>query len=224
MPSAKSILQGGPPATFVVFDSVSVRDASTSGWVVHRMESDTASAYRGASGFIGDRLHLSADGHTVVRRVEWTGEADYQLALARHVSRGTPADMSGAPEIRGEGTFRGWTAPGLRGPDPGAPAGVVIVATRHLRDPKSCTALIELMAGGGEWKQRFPGFVSATPHLGTDGRTFITYSAWVDDAAYKAWIADPRVTSGQEAIARLEVAPPEYQLCTIVPTVSSSRL
>ena len=224
MPSAESPLRGGPPATFVVFDSVTVRDASKSGWVIQRMGSDTASVFREASGFIGDRLHLSTDGHTVVRRVEWAGEADYQLALARHASSGAPADMSGAPEIRGENTFRGWTAPGLHGPDPAARPGVVVVATRHLRDAKSCTVLLELMAGSGDWKQRFPGFVSATPHLGTDGRTFITYSAWVDDAAYKSWISDPRITSGQEAIARLEVAPPEYQLCGIVPAAPSSRL
>ena len=224
MPSAESPRQGGPRATFVVFDSVTVRDSTTSGWVSHRMESDSASAYRGESGFLGDRLHVSANGHTVIRRMEWAGEADYQLAVARHASRGSPPDMRGAPEIAGEVTFRGWTAASLRGPDLAATPGVVVVATRHLRDPESCVSLLGLMAQSGEWKQRFPGFVAAIPHLGTDGRTFITYSAWVDDAAYRAWISDPRISSGQEAIARLEVAPPEYLLCGIVPAASLSRL
>jgi hypothetical protein len=60
------------------------------------------------------------------------------------------------------------------------------------------------------------GFVGATAYLSADGRTFLNYPRWVDEAAYRAYMADPRITEGQEDIAVLETAPPEFVECRIL--------
>ncbi|WP_394833061.1 hypothetical protein LVJ94_41820 [Pendulispora rubella] len=195
MPSAE------PPhahATFVSIERVAVHDAAAAARVIDDATT-RGSVFRATEGFLGDQIHQSADHHTVIHRVEWASEA-----------------AAAASGIRAVSAFLGWTAPALHGPNDTDVPGVASLATRHLRGRESYDALLALMAQSGAWKRNFPGFIFAIPHLGLDGRTFVMYTAWVDHSAYRAWISDPRLSVGQEEIARLEVAPPEYLLCEIV--------
>lgn len=109
--------------------------------------------------------------------------------------------------------WSGAEAPGIAGPAAGTAPAVAAVAVRHLRDPDSARSVLALLRRTGvEWKQTFPGFVAATPFLGADGTTLVNYPRWTSVASYDAWMADPRMRSGQQEVGEHESAPPEYHV------------
>jgi hypothetical protein len=145
------------------------------------------------------------DGGAVVIRAVWPDEASHRAT----------SGLAGRRGVLSTTTFGGTAAPGLHGPAAGRAPGIVAVATRHFAGRDSADAVLRLLGESGDWKRGFPGFISATPYLSHDGRTFVNYPMWVDEAAYRAWMADPRIAEGQQEIARLEVAPPEYLVCRV---------
>ncbi|MER6808878.1 antibiotic biosynthesis monooxygenase [Spirillospora sp. NPDC000708] len=193
MPSAEHT-EGAEHVTFEIFRT---DGPATAGALVE--------AAKGLLDPVTARVHTALDDMAVVIR---TVRPD---AASSHTT-GKLADHAG---VLSTTTFQGTSVPGLTGPEAGREPGIVAVATRHFAGRDSAAAVLRLLAGSGEWKRDFPGFISATPYLSPDGRTFVNYPMWVDEAAYRAWMADPRIAEGQEEIARLEVAPPEYLVCRV---------
>ncbi|WP_278314979.1 hypothetical protein [Lolliginicoccus levis] len=112
--------------------------------------------------------------------------------------------------------WSGNEAPGIAGPAAGASPAVAAVAVRHLRDPESASTVLALLQRtGAEWKQTFPGFVAATPFLGADGVTLVNYPRWASVASYDAWMAEPRMRSGQKEVGEHEIAAPEYHVLDV---------
>lgn len=153
-------------------------------------------------GPVSARIHLSLDGSTVVNG-QWWADAD-------HYRAGHRTDPAGSTTV--SGTQVAEIAGGSAGEHPG----FAVLATRHLGGPDDARLLRDLFCRSGEWKSRMAGFVGATAYLSADGRTFLNYPRWVDEAAYRAYMADPRITEGQEDIAVLETAPPEFVECRIL--------
>lgn len=109
--------------------------------------------------------------------------------------------------------WSGAEAPGIAGPAAGTAPAVAAVAVRHLRDTASARSVLALLRRTGvEWKQTFPGFVEATPFLGADGTTLVNYPRWTSVASYDAWMADPRMRSGQQEVGTHERAAPQYHV------------
>jgi quinol monooxygenase YgiN len=161
------------------------------------------------------RVHLDESSGIVVVRGVWAlptvGAISWDGYPGVQVLNAVASDS----RVKSSSRFVGAQAPGLTGPQWGRPPGIVAVATRHLAGPQAAATLLDLLARSGEWKRDFPGFIAATPYLSADRRTFINYAQWVDESAYQAWMADPRIGEGQREIAGLEVAAPEYLLCRL---------
>ncbi|MFD9322378.1 antibiotic biosynthesis monooxygenase family protein [Streptomyces sp. NPDC060053] len=206
-----------PEAGLVTFDVLVADGAETVPALVARITDDTTLRLRHSPGFLSSRVHVSADGRSVITRSLWRSEQDHREALRT----AEPADgrRSPAPTTT---AFRGRPAPAISGPALGRPPEVVAVATRHLRHPDCFPLLMDLLEDSAEWKRHHRGFISATPHLGLDGTTFVNYPMWADEDSYRAWMADPRISEGQEEIARLEAAEPEYLLCTVAAHIDAA--
>lgn len=178
--------------------------------------------------FVSARVHIGADGLSVVNRVQWVrarGCPSPRERFAHGPDTEVLRDLIRRPGVVSGTFFHGAPAPGLQGPEAHLSdrPGVVAVATRHLDGTdESFRELMDLLTRSGEWKRGFPGFISATPYIDPDRKTFINYPMWADERAYRAWMADPRISEGQEEIARLEVAPPEYLLCTVADQVDAA--
>lgn len=171
----------------------------------HRLVAALADWGAGARGLRSARVHLGLDRPLAAIRAEWSGENSARAA--------PDVPLAG---VRSQRSLSGIPAAGLTGPDPAAPGGVAAIAVRHLGGPEDAAAVLELLAASGSWKRRFDGFVSAQPCVSRDGRTLVNYPMWTRMDAYEAWMADPRVSEGQEEIARHEVAPAEYLLFRVV--------
>lgn len=155
-----------------------------------------------ADGLVSVRVHREIGGGAVVTRIEWADEAAANRAVL--------------PEALAAGIrFRGHADVGITGPAVDTPPGLIAVAVRHVSSREGAMALAGLLRETGEWKGNSPGFISATPYIGADGRSYVNYPQWTDRAAFEAYMADGRIPAGQEAVARFEVAPPEFTLCTL---------
>ncbi|MEV6655081.1 antibiotic biosynthesis monooxygenase [Streptomyces sp. NPDC051219] len=207
---------------FVTFGVLRVDGAETAAALVETVTEEVKKWVRHAPGFISSRVHVSTDGTTVVNRGEWTNEEAYRTSFQESPSGGVLHALGTRAGVLAATVFSGTPATPLEGPEAKAQPGVVVVATRHLGGPSAADAVLELLAGSGEWKRRFPGFISATPYVSREGTTFVNYPMWVNEVAYQAWMADPRISEGQEELARLEVAPPEYLLCTVAVQVDAA--
>ncbi|MFD3330421.1 putative quinol monooxygenase [Streptomyces sp. NPDC058701] len=213
-----------PEAGFVTFGVLRVDAPETAVALTETLTGEVEGWVRHTPGFISSRVHLSADRLTVVNRGEWTSEAAYRTSFQENPAGGVLHALGSRPGVLAATVFSGTPAPGVRGPEAEAAErpGVVVVATRHLDGHPAARRVLDLLAGSGEWKRDFPGFISATPYIDRDGTTFVNYPMWVSELAYQAWMADPRISEGQEELARLEVAPPEYVLCTVAAQVDAA--
>ncbi|WP_455354469.1 antibiotic biosynthesis monooxygenase [Streptomyces sp. SYSU K217416] len=211
-----------PEVGFVTFGVLRVDGPETAAALVETVTEEVRGWVRHTPGFISSRVHVSTDGTTVVNRGEWTSEEAYRTSFQESPSGGVLHALGTRPGVLAATVFSGTPATPLEGPEAAEQPGVVVVATRHLSGPSAADTVLEMLAGSGEWKRRFPGFISATPYVNREGTTFINYPMWVNEVAYQAWMADPRISEGQDQLARLEVAPPEYLLCTVAVQVDAS--
>ncbi|MGY3339704.1 quinol monooxygenase YgiN [Streptomyces filamentosus] len=214
MPDARAA-RPGREAGFVSFGVLRTTGPEAAADLVAVLKAEVTAWVRHTPGFVSSRVHLSADGATVVNRGEWTDEAAYRTSFRDNPAGGVLHGLGRRPGVVSATVFHGAPAPGVEGPETDARPGVVVVATRHLDGHGSARAVLDLLERSSEWKRGFPGFISATPYVDRDGTTFINYPMWVSEVAYRSWMADPRISEGQEELARLEVAPPEYVLCTV---------
>jgi quinol monooxygenase YgiN len=205
----------GAEPHFVTFGVLRTDGPETAGALVETLVRETREWVRHCAGFRSARVHVGTDGTTVVNRGEWSGASAYRTSFESHERAAVLQGLAGHPGVRAASVFRGSPAPGIDGPETAARPGIAVVAVRHLRDAAATAAVLGLLAESGAWKRTFPGFVSATPYVSEDGTTYINYPMWVSEEAYRSWMADPRIAEGQEEIARLEAAPPEYILCTV---------
>jgi heme-degrading monooxygenase HmoA len=189
---------------FAVFDIHQPDSAAEVPGIVAALAADVDTRMRHAPGLLLSRLHASLDGAVAVHHTRWATEPDY-----RH-GRG-----AGHPGGEAAVTLTGTVAGVIRGPSAGRPPGVVAIAIRHFSGPDPAAVVLGLLHRSAGWKQRHPGFIGAEVTLSADSRTFVNYPAWADRGAYDAWMADPRIATGQAEIARLESAPPRYLVCTV---------
>ncbi|MDR3081387.1 MAG: antibiotic biosynthesis monooxygenase [Streptomyces sp.] len=212
-----------PRVGFVTFGVLRVDGPETAASLVKILTGEVGSWVRYTEGFVSSRVHVSADGTTVINRGEWTSEAAYRTSFGTNPAGGVLHALGTRPGVLAATVFSGAPADGaIEGPEAGAQPGVVVVATRHLDGHDGAHQLLDLLAGSGEWKRDFPGFISVTPYLSEDGTEFVNYPMWVSEVAYQNWMADPRISEGQETLARLEVAPPEYVLCTVAAQIDAA--
>lgn len=172
------------------------------------------SGISGSEGFRGALLHLSHDESTVVVRADWRDESARSRALDDTPGGRVLTGLPERPGVLAADSFGGVPEAGIAGPDAGREPGVVVVAKRHVGGRRNARALVSLLHESGAWKSGFPGFVSANAYISPDGGTYVNYPRWVDESAYRAYMADPRNSAGQKKVARLEVAEPEFVLCT----------
>ncbi|MGP4087158.1 putative quinol monooxygenase [Streptomyces sp. KR55] len=204
-----------PEPGFVTFDTLTAEVPRTADELVEALVTEAAGRLRHSRGFIASRVHVSDDRRTVIHRCLWRDAADHHAAADRL------KELANRPGVQTAKAFGGTPAPGLHGPQLGAQPGRLAVATRYLH-PGSYDALADLLARSGAWKRHHKGFISATPHITPDGLTFVNYAMWATEDSYRAWMADPRISEGQEEIARLEAAPPEYVLCTVAADIAAA--
>jgi quinol monooxygenase YgiN len=209
-------------AGFVTFGVLRAAHRATATMLVDGMTSEAHENQRHVAGFVSSRIHLSLDGTTVVNRGRWASEADYRSYVRTASSGSELYGFSNRPGVLAATLFRGTPAPGIEGPAAAEKPGIMAVATRHIGGPESARAVVDLLRRTGEWKRYFPGFISATPYISQDGRTYVNYPQWVSEAAYHAYLADPRIADGQAEIARYEVAPPEFVLCRLVTNIEAT--
>ncbi|MBZ3906418.1 hypothetical protein [Streptomyces griseiscabiei] len=166
-------------------------------------------------GFLSSRIHLGLDGDVVVHSVAWRDETSARDGYPARVEEAL-LDRLGRKALLRTDLVGGTPEPGVRGPSANSPPGLVCVAVRHVADRAAAEAMADLLRRSGDWKKDFPGFVSATPYIGTDGRTYVNYPQWTDRGAFDAYMSDRRNVDGQQGISALEVAPPDLFLCTLV--------
>ncbi|MFJ7773356.1 hypothetical protein ACIQ1J_34495 [Streptomyces sp. NPDC097107] len=176
---------------------------------------------RHTDGFHSARTHVSLDGATVVQSGRWADEKRYRDSFLRHPEGRVLHTLGGRPEVRAASGFSGFPAAGVRGPAAGRAPGLVGFAVRRLTGPESARAVLGLLARSGEWKRTSPGFISASPYIGPDGTTFVNCPMWVDRDAYDSYMKHPDIAEGLEEVARLEVAPPEFLLCTVAADIGA---
>lgn len=209
----RTALQNG--THFAAFEVLRVDGAGTADALVASITREVGAWVSAAPGFLLSRVHVGLDGRAVVHHTRWTDEVCYRTSFLDAPDAGVLRGLGERPGVLASSVRRGSSAGGITGPAAGRPPGVVAVATRHFSGPGPARAVVDLLHRTGQWKRDFPGFVSATAYLGSDGRLFVNYPMWVDRSAYDAWMADPRIAEGQAEIARLEAAPPEYLVCTV---------
>ncbi|MEV7739865.1 antibiotic biosynthesis monooxygenase [Streptomyces sp. NPDC088921] len=197
---------GQKTAEFATLGILRVEGPDTAEALAERVAAEVDAWVRDVPGFLGWRFQVSLDGTTVVNHGLWTGRAHYHEGFVNHPAVEPLRDLAHRPGVLGATVRTGTAAPGLTGPSADRPPGIVAVATRHLGGHDAARGVLALLAASAEWKHHLPGFISAAPYLSEDGRTFMNYPMWVDEAAYRRWMSDPRISEGQEEIARLETA------------------
>lgn len=207
---------------FATFDILGVDGADTAATLAGRITDEMARWARHLPGFVIGRVQIGLDATTVVHHTLWTGEAAYRTWYLGSTASLVLAELAQGPGVLTTTAHSGVSAPGIEGPAAGREPGIVAIATRHLGGRGSADAVLDLLARSGDWKRRFPGFVSATPYLSQDRRTFVNYPMWEDEASYRAWMADPRISQGQQEIALLETAPPEYHVCSVTAQIPAT--
>lgn len=208
---------------FVTFGVLRADRPETADALVGLLTGEVTRWVRHTEGFVSSRVHVGTDGTTVVNRGEWTGEEAYRTSFEGNPEGAVLRSLGTRRGVLAASVFRGRpAAPPLEGPAVNARPGVAVVATRHLGDRASARTVLEMLADSGAWKRHHPGFVSAAPCVDEGGTTLVNYPTWVDETSYREWMADPRISEGQEELARLEVAPPEYLLCRVAAQVDAA--
>ncbi|ONI90818.1 hypothetical protein ALI144C_02365 [Actinosynnema sp. ALI-1.44] len=206
---------------FFTFETLRVDRPETAGVLADILVGEVRDHARHTAGFVTGRVHLGVDGTTVVSCGQWGSAADHSNSTKAGPGRGALGSLANRPEVTAATTFGGTRAAGVDGPAAAEPPGFVAVATRHVAGHESASAMVDLLVQSGEWKRDFPGFISATPYISLDGKTFVNYPQWVNEAAFHRYMAAPRIAEGQAAVASLEVAPAEFVLCRVVMTIDS---
>lgn len=173
-------------------------------------------------GFLSARLHLSLDRTTVVSRVEWAEQKHFVAAAENSPADSPLRTLSERPGVLSHTSFGGVPQSGLDGPAADRRAGIMCYALRHVGGRDNALALAALLRDAGGWKHLHPGFVSATPYISDDGSTYVNYPQWVDEDSFRAYMDHPENSAGQEAVARLESAPPHLVLCTLAEQIDAA--
>jgi quinol monooxygenase YgiN len=189
------------------FDILRVADAGEA----QRVAAEFAAMLGRQPGTMSSHLYVSDDGTAVVHCGQW-------LAGAPGGEDASPAGgplrrLSADHGVRSVRSLSGTLTVSIDGHDPAADPGYAVLAIRHVRDAGAAGELAKLLRGSGDWKQHAAGFIGASAYTTEDGHEFLNYPRWVDQAAYEAYMADPRIAEGQGAIAALEVAKPEFFRC-----------
>ncbi|MFD4575722.1 putative quinol monooxygenase [Streptomyces sp. NPDC058417] len=190
----------GPKASA---EAVAVVEAEVDAWI------------RDLDGFLSSRVHLALDGTAVVHSVAWRDELSARNTYPAGLAAAVVDRLGSAAALRTD-LVGGTPSAGVLGPDADRPPGLLCVAVRYVSGHEGAAAMADLLRGSGTWKRHFPGFVSATPYISPDGRTYVNYPQWLDREAFEAYMADERNAAGQPDIGALEVAPPDIVLCTLV--------
>ena len=170
-------------------------------------------------GLLAARVHMDLGGTVVVCRGQWASPAS---GIAGNPAALPLREIAEMPGVLTTTALSGVPAAGLQGPDAGRPPGIAMVATRHLADQESADAALKLLNATADWKRRFPGFISAIPYVSTDGTIFVNYPTWVDEPAYRAWMADPKIAEGQAEVAQLDVSSPEFLTCRVTADIGAA--
>ncbi|MFI8102729.1 antibiotic biosynthesis monooxygenase family protein [Streptomyces sp. NPDC086023] len=203
------------PEPFVTFDTWHTESRAAASGLADALAAELRDRYAPAPGFAFARVHLGLDGRTVVTCTEWDAQAHWTAAAAA-----LPAGAA----LRTEpgSAFRGTRAAHVAGPEAGTAPGIVSIATRHVGTAVAARSLLRHLLDTADWKRTFPGFVSATPFISLDGGTYLNYPQWTDEAAYRAYMTDPRNAAAQGGIAALEVAPPEFVMAVVHAQVTAA--
>jgi len=201
------------------FDIFRTEEAAAAGAVAEAAARKLRSVFGDLPGLLAARVHMDLGGTVVVCRGQWASpvsgsEGDPPVLPLREI-----AEM---PGVRTMTSLGGIPADGLKGPDAGRPPGIAVIATRHLADRESADAALKLLSATGDWKRRFPGFISAVPYVSSDGTLFVNYPTWVDEAAYRAWMADPRIAPAKAEVAQLDVSSPEFLTCRVTADIGAA--
>ncbi|GLU48676.1 antibiotic biosynthesis monooxygenase [Nocardiopsis ansamitocini] len=208
-------------AGFVSFGILETNSPEAAADLVDALTSEVRQWARATPGFLSARIHVSVDRTAVVHRSEWATDSDYQDSFVDTARGKTLRELARLPGIVSATSVHAFPLDGLEGPEAGKEPGIVAVAVRHFANRDAVDGVMELLMSSGEWKRNFPGFISASPCVSADGTTFVNYPMWVDESAQHSWMKDPRISEGQEEIARLEAAPPEYFICTPVAYITA---
>ncbi|MFG1885547.1 antibiotic biosynthesis monooxygenase [Micromonospora sp. NPDC049102] len=200
---------------FAAFGIFRLAEPADAGEFVAALAAVVDARARTTPGFLLSRVHLTLDGSTLVHHTRWTSEQNYRLWCPDDAALGEPGPPYRHAAVRTAVTVTGIAAGGIRGPAVGQPPRVAAVAIRHFAGPEPAAAVLGLLHRSGQWKRDHPGFIAADVCLSADGRTFVNYPVWTGRGAYEAWMADPRISAGQAEVARLELAPPQYFVCTV---------
>lgn len=190
-------------ASFAVLQAVGSDEAE-------RAAGRLAAMLRQQPGRAASAIYLSLDGTAVVHCGWWAAGPGQPTGNPSH---GLLRALAREPGIRSLRSLGGTLAASIDGPAADQVPGAAVLAIRHVRDRTAATELARLLISTGEWKRDLPGFIGAAAYVSANGRDFINYPRWVDEAAYRAYMADPRIAGGQDAIARNETAPPEFIRC-----------
>lgn len=201
------------------FDIFRTEGAAAAEAVAEATARKLRSVFGDLPGLLAARVHVDLGGTVVVCRGQWASPVSG--------SAGDPAvlplrEIAEMPGVLTMTTLGGIPAEGLQGPDAGRPPGIAVIATRHLADRESADAALKLLSATGDWKRRFPGFISAVPYVSIDGTLFVNYPTWVDEAAYRAWMADPKIAPAKAEVARLDVSSPEFLTCRVTADIGAA--
>ncbi|ANN15837.1 hypothetical protein SD37_09370 [Amycolatopsis orientalis] len=215
-----SVKPGASPVGFASIETLRIVDSGELRTFVDLLAHEVHACDVFARGFISAQICVSLDSTTVVRRSHWADESSYRAFLATARSRGS---LSDCPGVHSLSVFEGAPKVGIEGPALGDTPGIVVVATRHLSGHESARAVLGLLTKSGEWKRRFPGFISATPYVSEDGKTFVNCPMWVDERAFDAWMADPRIAEARHEVVVQEAAPPDVVVCVLDEQIEASE-
>lgn len=200
---------------FVVFATLHLDRTASIAPVLDAMAGPAQNLLRGTVGLHRARLHAGKDVAVVALGTWWTDRSGY-LAWLESVPADSvlrhPETMPGVVEVIG---FEGVPLAHIDGPAAGERPGLMGIVTRHVGNHESARAVADLLERTGDWKDNAAGFVSATASINSDGTRFFNYPQWVDQSAYDAYMADPRLSEAQDDVAQLEAAAPEFLLCTL---------
>ncbi|WP_455354473.1 hypothetical protein [Streptomyces sp. SYSU K217416] len=202
-------------AGFATFDVLRTDSPETATALAGLIAGEVNAWVRHADGFVSSRTHIALDGTSVVHCGRWTDARTYRSSFTDRPEGRVLHTLADRPGVHSASVFRGTPAAGLRGPAAGRKPGLVGFAVRRLSGPEAARTVHGLLTDSGEWKRESAGFISATPYIGEDGTTFVNCPMWVDRSAYDTYMKHPKIAEGLEEVARLEVAPPEFLLCTV---------
>ncbi len=194
------LMSNGEATTIGTFEILRVGKGSAAQEVADQLRTKLAAQL----GFTWSDIFVSAQEAAVVHCAQWP-------ASASSASAGQPAELvrrlaAGRP-VR---TLAGTLAASIEGAAAAQAPGVAVLAVRHVSGADAARELGRLLVSSGEWKREMPGFIGASAYLSADGREFINYVRWVDEAAYRRYMDDPRNAAGQPGIASVESAAPEF--------------